>query len=148
MVRVTQDIINNTSLTFMFLHNETAADLSGPHTFSRAELDDQVKSYSELPASALAVDLKKDPHNNCGFLFFVEKYARTITPIPVSAGAQVDLMVDSVGDGKYPKGAASSQSALASAIDRILSMTREHETLLPPSELEALQKLSRLLGLR
>jgi hypothetical protein len=143
MVRVTHDLINHGSLTFYFLHNETAADLSGPHTFTRAELDDQTKSYSSLPASAIKVDLETSSQKNCGFLFLKEEFIKSIKPIPVQTGTTVDLMVESVGDGKYPKGA--SASPLVSALNRIMDLA-DKETILRPVELEAIRKLLRLMG--
>jgi hypothetical protein len=143
MVRVIQDIKNNSSLTFMFLHNETGLDLSGPHTMTRDELNDQTKSYSELPASALAVDLKKSPKNDCGFLFLDKGYAGQITPIPVVIGT-VDLLTDSAGDGKYPAGADT--SALGSALQRVLAMAKGDETMLTAAERAALQDLARTVG--
>jgi len=147
LVKVISDLAGNAvspALTFMFLHNETGVDLSGPHTISLADLNDQTKSCSALPASAIFVDLKADPTADCGFLFLTDGYAASIVTKP-QAAQPVNLLVDAAGDGKYPKGASASPTSLVSALHKLLRGDGKEPIALSQAEQGAVAALLRML---
>jgi hypothetical protein len=88
-------------MTFCFLNNDTGADLPGDH---EVDLNNAKHAYDGPPSSAqLCNPDSSDEH--FGMLLFTRDYIKSINTPDYIAATGIDLSIDAVGDGKWPRSA-------------------------------------------